>query len=350
MENINEKIEESIKKLENKENTFYFLTQDTKGNAKGSVRFIYQIALSLSKVGFNVCILHEEENYTKIGKWTSSEFDELKHMCIKNSDLKVSPEDVIIIPEIFGYVLEQLTNLPCEKVILCQSYDYIFETLKPGVTWAELGFMKVITTSELQKKYVSSVMKSNAYTVIEPIITENFSKKPYPSKPIISILTRDQRDTMKIIKTFYIKYPQFRWITFRDMRGLNEEQFSEYLKDSFVSVWIDDISAFGTFPLESMSCGTPVIGKVPNMKPEWLNEDNGIWTYETNNIVDIISEYTQNWLEDNINEDLYEKGYETSNKFKDYESFDSKVNEVFSAIQESRIKMFKDKFETVKLQ
>ena len=69
-----------------------------------------------------------------------------------------------------------------------------------------------------------------------------------------------------------------------------------------------------------------------------------------NNIVDIISEYTQNWLEDNINEDLYEKGYETSNKFKDYESFDSKVNEVFSAIQESRIKMFKDKFETVKLQ
>ena len=44
------------------------------------------------------------------------------------------------------------------------------------------------------------------------------------------------------------------------------------------------IHQFGTYPLESMVSKTPVIGKVPNMKPDWLNDENGVWTYELNNI------------------------------------------------------------------
>jgi glycosyltransferase involved in cell wall biosynthesis len=52
--------------------------------------------------------------------------------------------------------------------------------------------------------------------------------------------------------------------------------------------------------LESMKCGTPVIGKVPNMKPSWMNEENGVWTYDFNEIIDILANFTQNWLEDNI--------------------------------------------------
>ena len=31
---------------------------------------------------------------------------------------------------------------------------------------------------------------------------------------------------MNIVKTFYLKYPQYRWITFRDMRGLSQEEFA----------------------------------------------------------------------------------------------------------------------------
>lgn len=348
MKDLNEKIKSSIEKLENNKNTIYFLTQDTKGNARASVRYIYQMAYALNKNSFDVCILHEEENYTKVGSWLNEEYDELRHESIKSSSLTISPEDIIVVPEIFGYVIEQLSNLPCEKIILCQSYDYVFETLKPGVTWSDLGFMKVITTSEKQKEYLSSVMKSNAYSVVEPTISETFNEKKTPSKPIISILTRDQRDTMKIIKTFYIKYPQFRWITFRDMRGLTETEFSDYLKDSFVSVWIDDISSFGTFPIESMSCRTPVIGKVPNMKPEWLTEENGIWTYESNNIVDIIYEYTQNWLEDNISEELYTKSLETAENFKDYKSFEEKVINMFTALNKSRCELFNNKLEEIK--
>ena len=74
---------------------------------------------------------------------------------------------------------------------------------------------------------------------------------------MIAVHTREQRDTMKIIKSFYLQNPQFKWITFRDMRGLSRKEFAKTLSESCASIWVDRISSFGTFPLESMRCGTP---------------------------------------------------------------------------------------------
>lgn len=83
------------------------------------------------------------------------------------------------------------------------------------------------------------------------------------------------------------------------------------LKDCCLSVWIDNESSFGTFPLESMKCGVPVIGKVPDLMPEWMSEENGVWIADKNMIVDFISDFLQNWLEDNLNEDMFVKMEET---------------------------------------
>jgi len=43
------KIEQSIKNLESRDARIYFLVQDTKGNAKAGIRFIYQMAKSLKR-------------------------------------------------------------------------------------------------------------------------------------------------------------------------------------------------------------------------------------------------------------------------------------------------------------
>jgi len=222
------------------------------------------------------------------------------------------------------------------------------ETLQPGLSWSDYGFLKCITTSEEQKTQIESVMKNVTFDVIEPYISPIFSEKEKPSKPIVSIHTRDQRDTMKIIKTFYLKYPQYRWVTFRDMRGLNQEEFSEYLKDSFVSVWVDDVSGFGTYPIESMMCGTPVIGKIPNLKPGWMTENNGIWVDSFNSMVDVLAEFLQNWLEDNINEDLYEIIVNDSRKFSDYESFSTNTKNIFEKYINLRLQTFEEQYKRLK--
>ena len=344
-----QKMEQSIQNLKDKTARIYFLVQDTKGNPKASIRHIYQIALTLKNNGYNPIIIHESKDYKGVGEWLSNEYMELPHQCIEGENLQISPEDIIVIPELYGHVMDQLKNFPCGKIVLCQAYDHMLETLAPGSNWSTYGFYKCITTSEFQKKYISEIMRGVSIDIIEPTIPSVFSKKDKPSKPIISIHTRDPRDTAKIIKSFYLKYPQFRWITFRDLRGINQTDFSKFLKESFVSVWVDNESGFGTFPLESMASGTPVIGKVPNLKPDWLTEMNGIWTYQVNEIIDILSNYIQNWLEDNIAENLYVNMEETAKTYQKEEEFKSSVLSLFGEYFEGRSQSFIEQIDKLKI-
>jgi len=344
------KVEQSVKNLSEKKSRIYFLCQDTKGNAKAGVKMIYEMAMSLRKNGFNSIIMHEKNDYEGVSSWLGEEYMEIPHSSIENQDLKVSPEDFIIIPEVYGHVMEQVSQLSCGKIVLCQAYDHMLETLQPGNSWSTYNFVKCITTSEKQKDYINDIMSNVSFDIIQPFIGEEFSQKTLPSKPIVSIHTREQRDTMKIIKSFYLKYPQYRWITFRDMRGLTPSEFSDYLKDSFVSIWVDDTSGFGTYPLESMKSKTPVIGKVPNMKPEWLNDENGVWTYEQNNIHDILAEFIQNWLEDNINDDLYQHGIKTAESYSDKDKFDSTVVALFELYMSQRKEVFESQLEKIKVE
>jgi hypothetical protein len=344
-----EKVEKSIENLKNKSSRIYFLVQDTKGNPKASIAHIYQLALTLNKNGYNSIMIHETSEYTGVSEWLGEEYMTLPHQPIEGQNLAISPEDFIIIPELYGHVMEQIKNFPCGKVVLCQAYDHMLETIPPGVTWSQYGFIKCLTTSETQKQQIKQIMLSASVDVIEPLISSHFSKKDKPSKPIISIHTRDPRNTAKIIKSFYLKYPQFRWITFRDMRGIKQDDFAKFLKESYLSVWVDDESGFGTYPIESMSCGTPVIGKVPNLKPEWMSESNGIWTYQFNEIIDIVANFTQNWLEDNISEDLYKSMEDTSSKYNNTSVFEDSVLTTFSEYFETRSKLFSEQLEKIKI-
>lgn len=158
--------------------------------------------------------------------------------------------------------------------------------------------------------------------------------------PIIGIHTKEQSDAINIIKTFYLKFPQYRWFTFRDLRGLSEKEFANSLSDCFVSVWIDDHSGFGTFPLESMKCNVPVIGKVPNLSPDWMTETNGIWITDQTLLVDIIADYVQNWLEDNINPEIYDEMEKTIEPFTDKQKFESSVVELFTTYLNNRADSF----------
>ena len=335
------KLEQSIQKMREKKSRIYFLVQDTKGNAKASVRYIYEMAMSLKNNGFNSIMLHETPDYFGVTDWLGEEYmTNLEHRPIEGTNLEISPEDLIVVPEIYGFVMDQITKLPCGKIVLSQSYDYIFETLQPGQTWPKLGFNKCITTSEKQKEYITTTMRSVSIDVIEPTISEVFEKQKFPPKTIITVHTRDHRDTINLIKTFYAKFPQYRWITFRDLRGLSQTEFTNAMKESFASVWIDSISSFGTFPLESMKMGIPVIGLVPNITPEWMNEENGIWINNQNMIVDVIADFIQNWLEDNINPKLYEEMDVTINKLSTKEKFESEVVELFSKMIDARADSF----------
>jgi len=340
-----QKLERSIDNMKSKLSRIYFIVQDTKGNAKASVRYIYQMAMALKKSGYNPIMLHEKPDYFGVSSWLEEEYMSIEHRSIDGTSLEVSPDDLIIVPEIYGFIMDQITKLPCGKIVLSQAYDHVFETLQPGQTWAQLGFYKCITTSNKQKELIESVMRNVSVEVIEPCISETFQQNEFPPKTIINIHTRDHRDTTNLIKTFYAKFPQYRWITFRDLRGLSEVEFANAMKDSFISIWVDQTSSFGTFPLESMKMGIPVLGLVPDNVPTWMNEDNGLWVNNKTIIVDVLADFIQNWLEDNINPELFENMQRTVDSVKTLDQFTEDTLELFTKIFDVRITSFEDQLE-----
>lgn len=343
MENqLQEKVKQSIKVLRDKQARIYFLVQDTKGNAKASVRLIYQMAKTLKDNGFNPIILHEKADYAGVIAWLDEEYMSLPHRAIEGQNLEISPEDFLVIPEVFGFVMDQVKQLPCAKIVLTQQYAHMLETLQPGQTWNQFGFLKCITTSSKQKEYIERVMRQISFDIVEPLISEEFTPKSTPAMPIIGIHTKDQSDAINIIKTFYLKFPQYRWFTFRDLRGLSEKEFANSLRDCFLSVWIDDHSGFGTFPLESMKSNVPVIGKVPNLSPDWMTEDNGIWITDQTLFPDIIADYVQNWLEDNIDPKIFEQMKTTVERYSDKQKFESSVVSLFEGYLNTRADSFEN--------
>ena len=337
-----EKVERSIQNLRDKKARIYFFVQDTKGNAKASIRYIYQIAKTLHENDFNPILLHEKNDYTGVSKWLDESYMTIPHKSLEDQNLSVSPEDFLIIPEIFGFVMNQVKNLPCAKIVLTQQYFNMLETLQPGESWNLFGFFKCITTSNTQKEYIEKVMRQATFDIIKPLIPENFTPRELPPLPIIGVHTKEQGEGINLIKTFYLKFPQYRWFTFRDLRGLSEKDFTNSLKECFLSVWVDEKGGFGTFPIESMACGVPVIGKIPDLKPEWMNEENGVWLTDSTLITDFIADFIQNWLEDNIKPELYENMRNTADNYKNKQEFDSNVLSLFSKFLESRASSFEE--------
>ena len=348
---------ESIEALKNKDFNIYFYLMDTKGNATAAVSNIYEHASILKDLGYNAKILHNEVDYVGVSNWLGEEYMELEHMSIhpesKSERPTIKPQDFIIIPEIFSNVMEKLARVNCKKIVLSQSYEYIFEILNYGLTWGNYGINDVITTTEQQAKYIKAHFPSIKTTVIPPMISKEFNTDyEEPKKPSIAIVSRDQKEAIKLIKSFYLQYPMFKWVPMSDLRGLTREEFASRLKESAALVWLDEISSFGTAPLEAIECGTPVIGKVPNMIPEWMAEfnennvtqlkNNGIWVQNKLDLPHVISRYLQVWLEDEFDstEDLnklFPSMEETKGQYSKEKLVDN-ISNTYSSFVENRIK------------
>lgn len=344
-EEIVKSLKENVEKMEKKDFSMFFFAMDTQGAPIASISNIYEHVKILNELGYRAFVLHEKNEYSQrqlqfIKSWLGDEYGELPHASIEDQTVKINATDFIFVPELFANIMEQTVKLPGKRVVMCQAYDYITETLQPGKGWYDYNIKDCITTTDKQKEYIDNLFNNRIKTQVVPVgIDDTFKKPTKPKKPIVAILTRDQRDTVKIFKTFYIKYPHLKWISFRDMRGMTKDVFGKALEESCVSVWVDDISGFGTFPLESMKCGTPVIGKIPNMVNGWMNDKNGIWVDSINIIPDLLSQFIQAWLEDNDPKEIYENMDLTVNQYT-MDVQRQKMVEVYSGLVNDRIAEF----------
>lgn len=329
-----EQINLALSKIDNKDFSFYFFTLDTLGNPVAGVANIYEHVKVLNELGYKAYIMHEKNDYRVRGNengmgindWLGEEYAQLPHISIESQELAVNPTDYIIIPEIFANIMDQVKNFPCKKIVFSQSYDYLLELLPIGKKWNyDYGFTDVITTSQRQANYIQNLFQGINTHIVPVGIADYFKPSEKPKTPIVTIVTRNHGDAKKIANAFYLQFPVYKFVTFKELRGMPKAQFAEELGKSCLAVWIDDQSGFGTFPLEAMQSGTPVIGKIPNMVPEWMentNEggeitlrNNGVWTNTTLNIPELIGTYMKVWFEDSVPQDLLDGMNETNGTY-----------------------------------
>lgn len=345
----NNRILEVINKIKNKESKFLFFVPDISEPA-ASIYEIFYHAHVMKNNGYNTRIVVNGESKEK-PYWIENNILDVDIELSSKIKLKVGPEDVIVIPEILTNVFEQTKNIPSIRIGLIQSIDYMLNGLLPGSNWRQFNIKNIITTSKTIKEMIENIM-GNQFNIktFDVGIPKYFKNNIKNKKPIISILYRNRNDITKIVKLFYMKYPQYSWISFDGMvydgdntKQLSRPDFAKKLDECFAAIWIDRISSFGTFPLECYKTRTIPISIIPDIIPEYLNKDTinyGYWAENLYEIPDMIANILSYYLEDsNFIFELYDK----FKKFDDIyiQNPDNIVN-LYNEFLEERLKTLKE--------
>ena len=120
------------------------------------------------------------------------------------------------------------------------------------------------------------------------------------------------------------------------MRGLPEKEFAERLKDGSVTIWMDETTPFGYSGVEAIRCGNIVIGKIPNIIPDWMTDNNGVWFNDINTVPDILAKVIGTLLSDEIPEEMQNAMDETS-KLYSYEEFSKNIDNFMEGAINERI-------------
>jgi len=356
-----DKMKMSITKLKNSQSKFlFFVTKST--NPSASMYEVYFHANVVKNMGFETIILTDEDEY-EIPYWIDEDLTKLEHQPMSKAKLNVGPQDVLVIPEIFSNVMEQTKTLPCIRVGLLQSIDYMMNGLVPSVDWSSFGISKVITTSDTLKNLVEEFFGKDKFDVktYDIGLPEYFYNDDAPKRPVITVVGRNPNEISKLIKLFYAKYPQYGWVTFDSMiteskppRSLTRKEYADRLRKNFAAVWVDRIASFGTLPIEAMASGCIPIGLVPDITPEYLlekvvngeNEDSGseytyaensgVWTADYYSLPTLIGNTLTKYLDDTIEDDVYEKMKTISDKYNQKNS-SVQISKIYKDLIEERI-------------
>ena len=345
-----EKVEIALNKIKNTESrVLIFIARGTTPSA--SVYEIYFHGKTLQNMGYNVTILTDVVDYD-IPSWIEPELTDLPHEAMENAKLTVGTQDLIIIPEIFSNVMEQTKSLPCMRIGLLQSIDYMLNGLLPATDWTSFGIKDVITTSDdaasIMKEYYGK--ETFKIRVSAPGIPDYFQNNNDIKRPVISIVGRNPNEISKIVKLFYSKYPQFGWITFDSMitdskppSPLRRVDYAERLKKNFATVWVDRISTFGTVPLEAMKAGSIPIGLMPDITPEYLLDDegefienSGVWTRDIYSLPILIGDLVTKFLDDTIDDKLFEVMTAIADKYSVSNATD-RLEKIYADVFQTRV-------------
>jgi hypothetical protein len=340
-------IEKEISRIQNKENRIYFFVIDTKGVPSGSLEYIYNLALILKNEGYDVNMLHTEDEFVGVGAWLGEEYTSLPHYNVNKGEVGTSPSDLLIIPEIYSQVMNQTKKLPCKRIVILQNYDYVVEQMPFAAQWGDFGILEGITNSNYQAAELNESFPYVKLNKVTPYISKVFGNTIEPKKMVINVISRDQNDIKKIVKPFYWKYPFFKWVSFKELRNLSKTDFAKALREGAITIVVDDTSSFMYSALEAMKSGSITMVKVPQTTLEWADTEDGtlpnccIWFDNYDTLHKQIASVVRSWITDKVPAILEEESKKVLEKYSE-ERTKKELVKYISSVFDKRVKEMED--------
>ena len=314
-----ENINKEISRIDKKENKLYFFVIDTKGVPSGSLEYIYNLALIAKGEGYDVAMLHTEEEFEGVESWLGKEYAELPHFNVNNGEVGTSPSDVLFIPEIYSQVMNQTKKLPCKRVAILQNYDFLVEQMPYAAQWGDFGIMEGITNSDYQAAELNEVFPYVKLTKVTPYLSKIFGNTIEPKKMVINVIAKDQSDIKKVVKPFYWKYPHLRWISFKDLRNMPKNEFAQALREGAITIVVDEDASFMYSALEAMKSGSITMVKVPKTEVEWAAGDElpncCVWFDNYDTLHKQIASVVRSWITDKVPPVLAEEAKKITSEY-----------------------------------
>lgn len=357
------RIDDAINQLENNKFTLYFFIVDSKNIPNGSMYYTYQLAKTLNDKGYNVQMLYNLPNeytaselyhlqkkekpvdpsrtFVGVGEWLGKEYAELPHLNIATSQWSVKPSDFLFIPEAITSIMRETyrRKVPCKRFVLQHNFNNITEFMPLGVGFDRYGITDIVTTSETQSNLTKKLFPYVNTRVLPPCVLPIFKAPETGKKLIVNIVSKNQSNINRVIKQFYLKYPIYKFVSFRDVRDLPLSKLAETLQESPITVWMDEYTPFGYSALAALRCGNIVIGKVPEVAPDWMQKDdtlayNGIWCYDINRIPDYVAKAVAAFLNGDDEEFVTEDIVDTNQKYTLAEWSENVENFILDVVKE----------------
>ena len=335
------RIEDEISKIDNKESNIYFFVTSTHGIFDETLDYIYKMALLLKESGYNVSLIHQDEKFED-NNWlyNTEAYKELPLYDIAKGEVNVGVSDVLLIPEVFASVMNQTSKLPCKRIAIIQNITYLTKFMPLSSQIGDFGIMDCLTFDNNEAELIKSMFPYLNIHVAHTYIDDKFYETNELRDMVVNIVSKSENHVNQIAKQFYWKYPLYKWVTFKDMRGLTQEEYLVNLKEAPITIWIDDESNNGLECLEALANENIVVAKIPDVIPEWAKDDKGslnnsaIWVNSIQEIPLIVSNLVRAVITDNIPNEIKvdaDKVRKEFTKQRSMNEINSIINNVFSA-------------------
>jgi len=322
-------VKAEIDKIDKKESNVFFYVIDTEGYASGSLAYIYQLAKFLYDDGYNVKMIYqtdgngkEKEEFVGVGGWLGEEYASLPHYDTRSkTGIDINQSDILFIPDIYSQVMAQTKHLPCKRIAIFQNFDFVVSQMPYSAQWGDYGIKDVLTNTKENAELIKSIFPYVKTTVVDPFIEKRFGCGQEPKKMIVNVISKNQDDTVRLMKPFFWKYPDFKWITFRDLSGMSKENFANCLREGAITVWMDENASFGYSAIEAMKSNNVVFGKLPKETKEWMLDENGnltdccIWFDDINKLHQNLAIVIRSFLKDGIPDKVFKSQERAKNLY-----------------------------------